>query len=156
MPADVQVLKIDVPHNATPATPWHITSLAKYRYYFPEVRRNGSLQENGYIGGKQHLQPDAVAPGTDVHVLAIDRAVSVTPLSLDMTSRGFAPVGAGHSSQILIGHLRNLKSIRLDANAFLLNQVYCSFLMARITPSSTAIARRSPGSSAENPHPSHR
>lgn len=87
MPADVQVLKIDVPHNATPSTPWHITSLAKYRYYFPEVRRNGSLQENGYIGGKQRLQPDAVAPGTDVHVLAIDRAVSVTPLSLDMTSR---------------------------------------------------------------------
>ncbi len=88
MPEDVDLLKIDVPRNATPQTPWQITRLARTRYYAPEVKRNGSWDEpGGYIGGSLGARPEEVEPGTDVHTLIGDGLVSVTPLSIDMTSR---------------------------------------------------------------------
>ena len=35
MPQGVDVLKLDVPESATPATPWRWTRLSRQRYYFP-------------------------------------------------------------------------------------------------------------------------
>lgn len=87
MPADVHLLKIDVPHGSTPETPWEITSLAPYRYYQPYVIRKGSLEENGEIAGRLWVDPEKVAVHTDVHTMAVLKHVSVTPVSLDMTSR---------------------------------------------------------------------
>lgn len=88
LPADVDVLKIDVPNNATPETPWRITRLARHRYYAPEIRRSGSWDEpGGYIGGKLGARKEDVEKDTDVYTMAFDRLVAVTPLSLDMTAR---------------------------------------------------------------------
>ena len=88
VPKDVDVLKIDVPNNATPQTPWQLTRLARHRYYAPEIKRSGSWEEpGGYIGGSLGASLEEVEAGTDVHALAFDHIVSVTPLSLDMTAR---------------------------------------------------------------------
>ena len=87
LPPDVDLLKIDVPHNATPQTPWRLTRLARHRYFIPRIQRTGPWEEPAVISGGLEVTRDQVTPDSDVHTLMFDRLVSVTPLSLDMTSR---------------------------------------------------------------------
>ncbi len=88
MPPDVDVLNVNVPANATPDTPWEITRLARNAYFLPTrpVRREWS--QPAKIGYQmEDIQNGAVRPGTDIYAVRIQRVVSVTPLSLDLTSR---------------------------------------------------------------------
>lgn len=88
LPDDVDMLKIDIPLNATPQTSWRTTRMARHRYYAPIIKRNGSWNDKGRIGGyRMKVKPDEVPPDTDVYAFSFDHLVSVTPLSLDMTSR---------------------------------------------------------------------
>ncbi len=87
MQDDVDVLKIDVPDDATPSTEVKITTLAKTGYY-AKAYDNPSIQSK--IGdGKTVIAFDRVNldPDSDIFALAIDKCVSVTPLSVDLTSR---------------------------------------------------------------------
>lgn len=86
-PPDVHVLKIDVPYNASPQTPWRTARQAMSPYYVPRVSRTGSLDGPGLINYDITFGPEVTPPGTDAHTLAVEHMVAVTPLSLDMTSR---------------------------------------------------------------------
>lgn len=85
LPYDVSVLNINVPDNATPETPWRLTRLSRQRYFVPlgPDRANG----HGRPGYTVRANPDQAEPDSDVWALHSARVVSVTPLSLDMTSR---------------------------------------------------------------------
>jgi 5'-nucleotidase len=85
--SDVDVLKIEVPAEATVKTPWKVTSLARHRYYLPITPRPVDWNEPYYIECAPQVSPDQVKPGSDIHTLLFEKVVSVTPLSLDMTSR---------------------------------------------------------------------
>ncbi len=86
-PPDVDLLKVEVPAEATPETPWRLTRLGRHRYYHPVAARPGQWDEPFYIEGRPQVSPDEVAPDSDIHTLLFDKLVSVTPLSLDFTSR---------------------------------------------------------------------
>lgn len=82
---DVDVLKIDIPAKATPQTPWRITRLERGVYYRPLAPDRTRLEDAGVLGYE-------IAPGESLHrdsdASAItEGVVSVTPISLDMTSR---------------------------------------------------------------------
>jgi len=85
-PADVDVLKVEIPEGATPQTPWRVTRLSRTRYFLPKKPVRENLGDKGRIGYTRRFEPDIVEPDSDVRALA-DGVVSVTPLSLDMTSR---------------------------------------------------------------------
>lgn len=87
LPPDVDVLKVDVPSDATPNTPWEITRLARHRYYEPVIPERTSWEKPGLVGYKLAVHPEEVATDTDIYTLRYKRVVSVTPLSLDMTAR---------------------------------------------------------------------
>lgn len=88
MPEDVDLLKVDVPYNATPATGWRMTRLARHRYFLPAVRRkNGSHVEPAEIYGITDPTINELPPESDIYTLLYAGLVAVTPLSLDMTSR---------------------------------------------------------------------
>jgi 5'-nucleotidase len=87
MPRDVNLIKVDVPAMATPATPWRITRQAVLRYFHPVVTRKGALEEPGPLGYKLSVRREEVPEDTDIYALIFDKVVSVTPLSLDMTAR---------------------------------------------------------------------
>ncbi len=84
---DVHVLKIDVPNDATSHTEWEITKLARSAYYFKELENPGikSKLGDGKIAVK--FDADSLDKDTDIYALAVRKIVSITPLSLDMTSR---------------------------------------------------------------------
>ena len=87
LPEDVCLLKVDVPSDATLATPWEITRQSMHRYFEPLPPVRTSWHEPARVGYRRandiHLDP----PDTDASVMRIKRQVSVNPLSLDMTSR---------------------------------------------------------------------
>ena len=83
---DVDVLKIDVPAGASADTPWELTRLARKTYYVPIPPKRTSWEEAGSVGYRLVENPEEEAQ-SDVYALRVKKVVSVTPLSLDMTSR---------------------------------------------------------------------
>jgi 5'-nucleotidase len=84
---DVRVLKIEVPSDATPETPWEITRLSPIRYYHPIRPERSSWEETGTLGYTLKTNPADFPEDSDVYAILSKRVVAVTPLSLDMTSR---------------------------------------------------------------------
>lgn len=87
MPVDVDVLKVDIPSSATVETPWRITRQSRMSYFDPVRPDRVSWDQPGCLGYRHSPHRDSDEPGTDVHTLRTLREVSVTPLSLDLTSR---------------------------------------------------------------------
>jgi len=85
LPYDVDMLNINVPQDAGPDSPWRLTRLSRCRYFLPlpPDRENGV----GKPGYKRMDDFEQAEPDSDVRTLNVDGVVSVTPLSLDMTSR---------------------------------------------------------------------
>jgi 5'-nucleotidase len=87
LPADTVALKVDVPSGATAETPWRLTRLSRVRYYVPEQFHRKSFADPVQIPYRIEFDPHAAEEGSDVYALHIERKVSVTPLSLDLTAR---------------------------------------------------------------------
>ncbi len=86
MPDDVDILKVDVPSAATITTPWKVTCLSRLSYYELSAPKRNSWDESAKIGYR--VLPAAIhPPGSDCHTLRMEKIVSVTPLSIDLTSR---------------------------------------------------------------------
>jgi 5'-nucleotidase len=88
---DVDVLKVEVPEGATPSTAWRVTRLSRTRYYLPQRPARANLGDKAKVGYLRQVETERVEPDSDVRAL-IDGVVSVTPLSLDLTSRVDLPV----------------------------------------------------------------
>lgn len=86
-PEDVNLLKVDVPWDAAPDTPWQLTRISRQRYYEPTAPDRKSWTEPAVIGYREAGRLDNEPEDTDVYVLRKKRWVSVSPISLDMTSR---------------------------------------------------------------------
>jgi 5'-nucleotidase len=87
LPDDVDLLKVDVPCNATPETPWEVTRLSRQMYFVPIPPKRASWDQPETVGYRRIEELSSTAVGTDVYALRVKRVVSVTPLSLDLTSR---------------------------------------------------------------------
>jgi 5'-nucleotidase len=87
LPPDVDLLKLDVPASATPATEWRVTRVSRQRYFVPVASRNSDLSMPSPMGYEAELCPDRLEPDSDIYAFAIDRVVSVSPLSFDLTAR---------------------------------------------------------------------
>lgn len=86
-PPDVDILKIDVPDNATAQTPWNWARLARSPYYKLYKPQRASWNEPGSIGFNIELDPRTLPEDTDIYTLLVKRQVAVVPLSVDMTAR---------------------------------------------------------------------
>ena len=87
MPPDVDLLKVEVPSDATPNTPWRMTRISRQRYYRALPTNRRSLAEKRRLDYEMVFDRATLEPDSDIHALRIDRVVSVSPVSLDMTSR---------------------------------------------------------------------
>jgi 5'-nucleotidase len=87
LPFDVDVLKVDVPSNATPGTPWRLTRVSRHTYFTPILPERERLAEPARIDYDPLPHPERTEPDSDIYALAVDRVISVAPLSHDLTSR---------------------------------------------------------------------
>ena len=87
LPDDVDVLKIDVPWGASAKTAWRLTRLSRRRVYWPTRPERIALHDSGKLGYSYNSDPAAAEPDSDVYALLTDKVISVTPISLDLTSR---------------------------------------------------------------------
>lgn len=94
---DVDLLKVDVPSDATPETPWQVTRLSRGRYYLPKKPDRQRLDEPADLDYEVVGDVSEHGGDSDARVLRIERRVAVTPISLDMTSR----VGLGELEESL-------------------------------------------------------
>jgi 5'-nucleotidase len=90
-PDDIDILKIDVPVGATPETGWRVTRVSRRRIYWPTRPERVALQDVGKLGYQLNADAAQAEPDSDVYALMHDNVVSVTPMSLDMTSRTDLP-----------------------------------------------------------------
>ncbi|TAK14628.1 MAG: 5'/3'-nucleotidase SurE [Anaerolineae bacterium] len=83
---EVQVLKIEVPVEASADTPWEIARLASTRYYLPDPPIRGNLSDPGAMGYLLESNLNLFPEDSDVFVVLAKKKVAVTPLTLDMTA----------------------------------------------------------------------
>ena len=86
MPDDVDLLKIDVPASATVESPWMVTHQDSLAYYQPRVEQGRDAFQGENIFAHWQQKGRYNEEGSDAYALA-QGVVSVTPLSLNLTSR---------------------------------------------------------------------
>lgn len=85
LPPHSDILKLDVPENATPATPCRLTRLSRnvfYRRRIADAHLESLLGETRSVKYVADDEPD----DTDVYAIVTDKVVSVTPMTLDLTA----------------------------------------------------------------------
>lgn len=86
-PFDVDALKVDIPSDATPDTPWVLTRLSPKQYFLP-VKPERLGWDDARPMGYQVRESFADEPlDSDSYALRVQRQVAVVPLSLDLTAR---------------------------------------------------------------------
>jgi 5'-nucleotidase len=96
-PAEVDVLKIDIPVNATAETPWRMARLERGPFYVHIAPLRNSLEEAGRIG--YTVNPRLTLNGESDAAIIKAGMVAVTPLTLDIT----APITEAALRQTLEG-----------------------------------------------------
>ncbi len=87
LPADVDLISVNVPCEGSLETPWEVTRLSKQLYFEPVTPKRTAWDQPETVGYRRIDEVEGAAIDTDVYALRVKRVVSVTPLSLDLTSR---------------------------------------------------------------------
>ncbi|PID58029.1 stationary-phase survival protein SurE [candidate division KSB3 bacterium] len=87
LPGEVDVLKVDVPQDASPETAWRITRLARHMHFSTYVKNPSQSSPISDTELCADLNESELSTDSDIYALMVDKVVSVTPLTLDMTSR---------------------------------------------------------------------
>ena len=89
LPFDVDVLKIDVPADATFATPWRITRQSRQSYFVAFLAADRPIPQDGDLAQLDYdirINWSTLDPDSDIYAMIRDRVISVTPLSQDLTA----------------------------------------------------------------------
>lgn len=86
-PQDVAALKIDIPATATEETAWRLTSQSRQPYYISLPTHRRRSDEPSVMDYEMQVDVSRVEPESDIYAFAIDRIISVTPLSVNLTAR---------------------------------------------------------------------
>jgi 5'-nucleotidase len=81
IPENAPLVNINVPSEATDETPWRVTR-ASHQAYFRSLVENGKFIGYDVVFEREKLERDS-----DIYAVRIDRVVSVTPLTYDLTAR---------------------------------------------------------------------
>ncbi len=85
MPEGMRLLNVNVPSNATKKTAWRATH-ASAQAYFRSLVKDGH-----FVGYDINVNLETLEPESDIYAVLVDRLVSVTPLTYDLTARDKLP-----------------------------------------------------------------
>lgn len=93
---DAAVLKLEIPSDATPETPWRIARLEREPYFVSRRLVRERWDMPGAVPFSPMVDFEKLHPDSDAYTLRVRREVAVTPLSLDLTARvDFSALEAG-------------------------------------------------------------
>ena len=84
---DVDLLKVEVPADASRDTPWTVTRVSRQAYYEPASPQQLRNSNGSSLFYRIAFNAKTLEADSDIHALRLRRFVSVSPLSIDMTSR---------------------------------------------------------------------
>lgn len=87
LPFDADLLKIDVPQDATPHTPWRVTRVSRQRYFEALPPQRERLNGTSPLGYRPQIDWSDLEPDSDIYAIIHDHVISVAPVSLDLSSR---------------------------------------------------------------------
>jgi len=87
LPFDVDVLKIDVPANATEETEIRFTRVSRQSYFSARVKSPSIDSELKHSEVYISIDRNKLEPDSDAYAILVDKVVSVSPISIDLTSR---------------------------------------------------------------------
>ena len=95
LPEGTHVLNINVPEGATTQTPirWTRQSLHNYYTYLEQPVRDHAQP---YRLREDRIIPPDVEPGSDIYAFSVERAISITPLTADLTACAFGSEWLDH------------------------------------------------------------
>ena len=85
-PFPFDVLKIDVPFSCPPGTPERLSRLARRHYFVYRIDDPTDASPIGAGSTRVDAHPGLIRVGDDIHTVAHEHAVAVTPLSVDFTA----------------------------------------------------------------------
>ena len=88
LPEGADLLKVDVPSDATPATPWRLTRVSRHRFFFPVPVRHPDGSLSGPLGYEARTDCDQLEMDSDIYAVVCRREVSVSPMTIDLTAHG--------------------------------------------------------------------
>ena len=80
LPAEARLLNLNIPSSATRQTPWRVTT-ASAQAYFQSLVKDGR-----FVGYDVKVDRETLEPDSDIYAVLVDRVVSVTPLTYDLTA----------------------------------------------------------------------
>ncbi len=86
LPPGVDLLKMDVPATATPQTPWRFASVSRQRYFHPIPSGRKRLDEQKGIDYRADINYDTLEAESDIYVFAVEKLVSVAPMTINLTA----------------------------------------------------------------------
>ncbi|MBA3530545.1 MAG: 5'/3'-nucleotidase SurE [Ardenticatenales bacterium] len=85
LPPHTDLLKLDVPMEATADTPWRITRLSRQNYFSSTVEEwDGVRRFNGY---RRDVDMETLEADSDIYAIMVDKVVSLTPMTIDLTAQ---------------------------------------------------------------------
>jgi 5'-nucleotidase len=87
LPDGVDLLKLEVPEAATLDTPVRWTRISRQRYFYPTKPHRRRPTDPGPMGYETRVETETLEPDSDVRAVIVDKVVSVTPVTIDMTAR---------------------------------------------------------------------
>lgn len=86
LPADVDILNVNVPSVAAAKTPWKVTRLSRQNYFVNHMANPTSTSTIGEAVCRFGFDEALLEPDSDIQAIC-SNLVSVTPVSMDLTSR---------------------------------------------------------------------
>jgi len=86
MPAGADLLKVDVPNEPGRAFPWRATRISRQMYWqtLVEESPDGSKRIIGY---ERQWDSNVLEPDSDIYALVCERAISISPMTVDLSAR---------------------------------------------------------------------
>lgn len=85
LPPHTDLLKLDVPAGATPATPWRITRISRQNYFSSVIEEIEGVRR--FRGYERQIDPHSLEPDSDIYAIVIDEVISLTPMTVDLTAQ---------------------------------------------------------------------
>ncbi|MHA1651560.1 MAG: 5'/3'-nucleotidase SurE [Candidatus Helarchaeota archaeon] len=86
LPANINLINLNIPLNATPETEIVVTNVAKLHYgcIFEPSERGDEFNFTRKMESTKGAQYD-LQPGTDAHTVFVENKISITPINIDIT-----------------------------------------------------------------------